>query len=140
MAEALFIRPKSSPILLSIVALLGLLLFSALLLADLSLLHRLLLIPTVAIAWLHLLFSHALRRGPFAVTAVEWLGEGRWRLTDGRGRRHEVARRPGAVIHHRWLALPFGVAWRRYTLLLAPDALDRESRRALRVRVLADPG
>ena len=136
MRDALLLRPNPSRTLVGLSSLLFVLLAFSLWTAELPLWLRLILLFSATAASLHLLISHGLRRGPLAVTAVEWLGEGRWRLTDGRGVRREVRRLEGGVVHHRLVAVPFAVGRRRYSLLLTRDAVDDEGHRRLRARLL----
>ncbi|GAB6041905.1 hypothetical protein [Endothiovibrio diazotrophicus] len=138
MSGALLLPLRPSRWLTGGALLLSLLLFLALFVAQLPLSVRLLLLPVAAAASLHWVVSHGLRRGPFALTAVEWLGEGRWRLTDGRGKRLAARRLAGGVVHHRWVAVPFAAGRRRYSLLLTADAVEAEALRRLRVRLLAE--
>ena len=135
---ALRLHPRPSPMAAGLSLLLFTLLVVALHWASLPSWARwpALLVATLGCA--HLLFSHGLRRGPFAVVCVEWLGAGRWRLTDGRGRRLEARRLAGGVVHHRLVAVPFAVGWERYSLILFADAADADAVRGLRSRLLGD--
>ena len=88
------------------------------------------------------LVSHVLRRGPWAVRAVTWWGDGDWPLVDAAGEVHDCELLLPAYAHPWLTVLRFKVHGRRRTrvLVLASDAGATESGRRLRARLRSMSG
>ena len=84
---------------------------------------------------------HVLRRGSRAVVGVAAGSAGDWTLALADGRRVTVDQLPGSLAHP-WLVvlhLRERTGGRRWSLPIAPDALDADTHRRLRVRLSLRP-
>lgn len=105
--------------------------------------HTLVLIVTMAAAVLQASRSQGWLDGPNRLTAVSWLSDGRWLLTDATGKNIPATLSADSRVGGRWLWLRWhtegGGPPRRSMLLLKGDALPVELRR-LSVRLRLESG
>lgn len=94
------------------------------------------LILGVLLATLRSIALHGSRRATRAVVLLIWDRHGQWRLLQRDGRVLDVRLEHGACAHPKLLVLPFrSRSGRRVRVLIAPDMVDVEHLRRLRMRL-----
>lgn len=95
-----------------------------------------LLLSTGVIASLVLTLNrHVLMRGPQAFTELNWDSEGNWTLIDLDGKTHRARLLGSTYVYVSLVILNFEVNRRNRSVILLPDAIDKETLRRLRVRL-----
>ncbi len=110
------------------------------LIVSLPWLVRVLFVGFILFSLRHTIFRWALIRHNKAVTALLWDDLGEWTLFSKNGKQMAVRLEPGSFVSPWWVVLDFSAidAPGRYSAVLFPDSLDRESFRRLRVRLRLD--
>lgn len=98
-----------------------------------------LLMSVVVISSVHMLAGPTLRVRSKAIVAVQWRGDGSWRLRTRDGEEREARLLADSYVHPWLTVLNFRVSGcvygRRCSLVLLPDSLEPERFRQLRVRL-----
>ncbi len=83
---------------------------------------------------------HGSRRAARSIVLLVWDRSGQWRLVQRDGRMLDVRLEHGAYAHPKLLVLPFRTrSGQRVPVLVAPDMVDAEGLRRLRVRLRCGP-
>lgn len=104
-------------------------------LISLPLWAGLLLSAGVMTSLVHTLNRHVLLRGPNAFVELNWDGEGNWTLLDRDGKTHRARLLRSTYLHVSLVILNFEVNRRNHSVILLPDAIDKDTLRRLRVRL-----
>jgi len=132
----LLLRPQRSRLLALWLITVHLLPFPALFLASLPSISRLLLLMLVGASFIHHWRVGILRRGGGAVVEVRWSSDGRWDLLDGAGVLHAAELVGDRILLPGLVLLNFSLGrFKRRSLILFSDAVDRDTHRRLRAEL-----
>lgn len=106
-----------------------------LLLVSLPLWAGLLLSAGVVASLVTTLNRHVLMRGPNAFVELNWDSAGNWSLLDRDGKTHRAHLLRSSYLYVNLVILNFEVNRRNRSIILLPDAIDRDTLRRLRVRL-----
>lgn len=130
------LRPKVSRCLTSFIVSSHLLAVMAVFLSDLNGILRILVLILVMLGCYFSWARFIARSDAGAITGADWLPDGSWMVTDGKGQKQEVTSWTVLLNSPALIMLSFKPGHNRAaTLIICPDSVDRETRRQLRVRL-----
>ncbi len=92
----------------------------------------------VTASWFVTAGSHIPGFGRSGVSVIEWLGDGRWMLSEGDGLPREARLLDGGFVSTRLIILRFRLGrFHRRSVILLPDNSDADQLRKLRIRLAA---
>ena len=106
-----------------------------LLLVSLPVWAGVLLSAGVMTSLVYTLNRHVLLRGPTAYVDLNWDSEGNWTLLDRGGKAHQARLLRSSCLYVSLVILNFEVERRNHSVILLPDAIDKDTLRRLRVRL-----
>lgn len=102
---------------------------------ELALAIKLLIVMAILLSLLHTVRTYILQKNPHSPVQLLLDAMDEWHLTIANGETREVKLRSGALVHPLLVVLPFRCGMRFPVVILAPDVVDADMLRRLRVRL-----